>query len=60
LNGEEEKEENMSEDSASKSNHTKSRQASALREAQGTRGGAHFAASPSGGPSSYHDMAGGR
>jgi hypothetical protein len=40
-------EESMSEDSASKSDHTKSRQDSASGEAKGTRGGVHFAASPS-------------
>jgi hypothetical protein len=49
----------MSEDSASKSNHTKSCQALALGEAEGTHGGVHFAASPSVGPSSQHDMVGG-
>jgi hypothetical protein len=60
LEGGEEEEEIMSEDSASKSNHTKSCQASAPREAEGTRGGVHFAASPSVGPPSQHDVAGGK
>jgi hypothetical protein len=59
LEGEEEEEESMSEDSASKSNHTKLRQALALGEAGGTCGGVHFAASPSVGPLSQHDAAGG-
>ncbi len=59
IDGEEEEEESMSEDSTSKSNHTKSCQASALGEAEGTRGDVHFAASPSVGPLSQHDVAGG-
>ncbi len=58
FNGEEEEEESMSEDSASKSNHTKLCQALVLREADGTCGGVHFAASPSVGPLSQHDAAG--
>ncbi len=58
LDGKEEEGESMSEDSASKSNHIKSCQASALGEADGTRGGVHFAASPSVGPSSQHDAGG--
>jgi hypothetical protein len=37
----------MSEDSASKGDRTKSRQASALGEKEATRGSVHFAASPS-------------
>jgi hypothetical protein len=48
----------MSEDSTSKSNHTKLHQALALGEAEGTRGGVQFAASPSVGPLSQHDAAG--
>jgi hypothetical protein len=56
---EEKEEESMSEDSSSKSNHTKLRQALALGEADGTRGGVHFAARPSVGPSNQHDAAGG-
>ncbi len=60
LEGEEEEEESMSEDSTSKSNHTKSHQALALGEAEGTHGGVHFAANPNVGPLSQHDATGGR
>jgi hypothetical protein len=59
LDGEEDEEESMSEDSTSKSNHTKLRQALALGEADGTHGGVNFAASPCVGPSSQYDAAGG-
>jgi hypothetical protein len=52
-------EEIMSEDYASKSNHTKLHQVSASRKAEGIRGGVHFAASPSVGPPKQNGAAGG-
>jgi hypothetical protein len=60
LDGKEEEKESMSEDPKSKSNHTKSHQALALREAEGTRRGVHSAASPSVGTLSQHDTVGGK